>query len=391
MTDGMIAHGMADGYRMFLPALHSALTTEEVFAAYLRSVPGVIPAAIWGFYELDGSTRSMLEVRSNVYGDWLDNYEQVGRHDDPVLRYVAEEQRPIDSSRVVSEAEWQACGARQVLRREGLGHSLQAPLIVSGVLFGTINFARPYNHPAFSNEDIASAAVVSEHMTVAIERSLRYELIGRRTSTLEHVLDRLGHGVIVTNLDGELLYDNRVARNEWRIEVDDEGLVMPGLIGDAVASALSEFRDLGKRVCVQNLEDRATNKRLIVKSFRLSERDRAAVTMVFPCADGPGNQVLPLWSVLTRREQEIAQLVSEGLSTKEISARAYISQNTVKEHLKRTFTKTGVNSRAELIQLIWASGLSEIQAERGSGNPRESGSKVGLRPALNGPGWVTRG
>ena len=61
-----------------------------------------------------------------------------------------------------------------------------------------------------------------------------------------------------------------------------------------------------------------------------------------------------MWDVLIRREQDIAQLVSEGLTTKQIAEKAYISENTVKQHLKRVFAKTDVSNRAELVQLIWS-------------------------------------
>ncbi|MGW5690473.1 LuxR C-terminal-related transcriptional regulator [Streptomyces asiaticus] len=36
--------------------------------------------------------------------------------------------------------------------------------------------------------------------------------------------------------------------------------------------------------------------------------------------------------------------------------RAFISENTVKQHLKRIFAKTDVSSRAELVQLMWSAG-----------------------------------
>jgi len=63
---------------------------------------------------------------------------------------------------------------------------------------------------------------------------------------------------------------------------------------------------------------------------------------------------LPVWDVLTPREQEIAELVSAGLTTKEIASRAFVSENTVKQHLKRIFAKTDVRNRAELMQRVWA-------------------------------------
>ena len=55
-------------------------------------------------------------------------------------------------------------------------------------------------------------------------------------------------------------------------------------------------------------------------------------------------------------------LVSEGLTTREIAQRAFISENTVKQHLKRIYAKTNVSNRAELIQLTWASSSASGRA-----------------------------
>ena len=52
---------------------------------------------------------------------------------------------------------------------------------------------------------------------------------------------------------------------------------------------------------------------------------------------------------------KIAQYVSEGMTTRESSEKAFVSHNTAKQHIKRIFAKTGVHSRAELVQMIWAS------------------------------------
>lgn len=55
---------------------------------------------------------------------------------------------------------------------------------------------------------------------------------------------------------------------------------------------------------------------------------------------------------LSDRETEIAQLVAEGLTNKEISDKLSISQNTIKTQLKSIFTKLGVNSRVLLKQKL---------------------------------------
>jgi LuxR family maltose regulon positive regulatory protein len=56
--------------------------------------------------------------------------------------------------------------------------------------------------------------------------------------------------------------------------------------------------------------------------------------------------------VLTEREAEVAQLVAQGLSNKEIGLQLYITTNTVKTMLKRIFEKLGISSRTMLKQYI---------------------------------------
>ena len=50
---------------------------------------------------------------------------------------------------------------------------------------------------------------------------------------------------------------------------------------------------------------------------------------------------------LTDREMEVLQLVVKGRSNKEISTELFISEDTVKYHLKTLFTKLGVQDRTE--------------------------------------------
>jgi DNA-binding NarL/FixJ family response regulator len=55
---------------------------------------------------------------------------------------------------------------------------------------------------------------------------------------------------------------------------------------------------------------------------------------------------------LTKQEQVVTALVCRGLSTTAIAERLHITPNTIQEHLKSIFEKTGVTSRRELVATI---------------------------------------
>jgi DNA-binding NarL/FixJ family response regulator len=67
---------------------------------------------------------------------------------------------------------------------------------------------------------------------------------------------------------------------------------------------------------------------------------------------------------LTRREDEVATLLAQGLSNKEIAFQLAVSVGTVRSHVDHILGKLGMHSRAQVA--VWALHRSGSQPE---GNP----------------------
>ena len=57
------------------------------------------------------------------------------------------------------------------------------------------------------------------------------------------------------------------------------------------------------------------------------------------------------WDALSAQEIQIASMVIQGLTNREVGERLFISHRTVGSHLYRMFPKLGISSRSELLRL----------------------------------------
>jgi non-specific serine/threonine protein kinase len=101
-----------------------------------------------------------------------------------------------------------------------------------------------------------------------------------------------------------------------------------------------------------------------VVAYALGERPGDAATQV-------GDTSL---SQLTRREREVAELVAEGLSNKQIAAKLVVSLRTAEGHVERILTKQGFRTRAQI-----ATWVTESQAAQARPAAADSETSAQLR------------
>ncbi|MBM2616011.1 AAA family ATPase [Actinoplanes sp. LDG1-06] len=78
---------------------------------------------------------------------------------------------------------------------------------------------------------------------------------------------------------------------------------------------------------------------------------RAAVEATLPRPVAAALRVRPDWELLSPREREVAELVRQALTNRQIATRTGISAHTVNYHLRQIFQKLGIGSRVELVAL----------------------------------------
>jgi DNA-binding NarL/FixJ family response regulator len=75
--------------------------------------------------------------------------------------------------------------------------------------------------------------------------------------------------------------------------------------------------------------------------------------------EGLAPKPTPIKIDFTPREQSVLELVAEGLMNKEIARRLNTSVRNVEKYVSRLFSKTGTNSRTELVRFALEHGLTQ--------------------------------
>jgi predicted ATPase/DNA-binding CsgD family transcriptional regulator len=119
-------------------------------------------------------------------------------------------------------------------------------------------------------------------------------------------------------------------------------------VWESIPRELPEPLQVHARGCERRIVERlgsGRRKRLYDEGRRLGRTAAVALGLERPVAEAVTDRER---SVLSRREMEVATLVAEGLTDREIAARLVISQRTAESHVQHALTKLGFRSRAQI-------------------------------------------
>jgi DNA-binding CsgD family transcriptional regulator len=233
---------------------------------------------------------------------------------------------------------------RDVFAPLGLGDELRAVLRTGDTCWGCLCLHRERGHP-FTPAEARYVQRIAPHVADGIRAGLLVASVD-----LAPVVDT--PGLVVLTAEGSLR-SMTVAGAQWLDELGQPGHEQHGL-PPSVRTLAAQLLRAGPDAGVPRLRTRTRAGRwAVLHASRLpgSEADDIAVIIEEP-TPAELAPVLMAAHGLTAREREVTALVCRGLSTRAISNGLSITVNTVQEHLKSIFGKTGVRSRRELVSAI---------------------------------------
>jgi DNA-binding CsgD family transcriptional regulator len=240
------------------------------------------------------------------------------------------------------------------MRPRDLHHVLSVRLALAGRALGRLNLYRPRGERGFSVGDAANASLLAPLVSVALERACQAD-VAQIQKLLIDELTAAVPGRAIAVLDGDLRITHlsknavaclrAVAPAGWPSA--GPGSALPAaLIGRCRAVRLAAgFAAHGQDFAVLRITAGELLKFTLIRAA-----GRTASVGYFldirPHGKGRG---LGATFALSRREQEVVDMIACGLRNAEISDKLCISPYTVNNHLRSIYGKLGVTSRTQML------------------------------------------
>jgi DNA-binding NarL/FixJ family response regulator len=127
-------------------------------------------------------------------------------------------------------------------------------------------------------------------------------------------------------------------------------------VSDDITDLFDALKKGAQGYLLKNLESEAWREHL--RAFALDEVPMSKEIAFQILKEFPQNKAIAKKNTpLSSRELEVLQLVAKGLSNREISESLFISEHTVKSHLKNILSKLHLENRVQLTSYAYQQGL----------------------------------
>jgi DNA-binding CsgD family transcriptional regulator len=238
---------------------------------------------------------------------------------------------------------------RDVFRPMGLGDELRAVLRTGDACWGLMCLHREAG-PSFSVQEQQLIKTLAPHLAEGLRAGL-LRIVATETAAID------APGLVVLDSSGGLLATTAPAQ-AWFAELGHDPRSSGPVPAEfrTVAGLLRREQHADPARCpVPRLRVRTLAGRWAVlhASWLDAVDPLAQISIIIePATPIEVAEVIMAAYGLTERERTITKLICQGQSTAQIAAQLWITTNTVQDHLKSIFDKTGVRSRREVMARI---------------------------------------
>jgi DNA-binding CsgD family transcriptional regulator/GAF domain-containing protein len=348
-SSGRASAGVEPGALLaFAGALAQASSQEELERAFALGFGPMLDVRMCGFYALDAEGGGIAHnVAVNVSDLFVARYERAMERD-PLLVEARSTGRPVYNLALMSAREWEESEAyRLAYATHRMRHVAELPVASGGRLVGALHFASSDPARSFEASDFALADAIGGVLGAAIDRIGRQQRTALELDRARAALELAGVAVVVADPAALDLERNAAARRLLSEIVDGEGRLL-----ELLARPAGPERHV-RRLAVE-LVGGGTGE-LYGRLQRVGGPEAGLVAVLE--LRGDHERIAPQrLAGLTPRERDVATLVVEGLTDREIAARLALSRHTVGQHTGQIYRKLGVRSRAQLIAFLLRGG-----------------------------------
>jgi DNA-binding CsgD family transcriptional regulator len=221
----------------------------------------------------------------------------------------------------------------------------------TGEAWGVMSLYREPGRPMFEPDELRFLREVSPYLAEGAQRGL---LVGEATDPegpeAPGLLVLRDDWSVESLTPGVESWLDELPNGDWKAR----GKLPPSVLAVAGrALRTAEHADAPGEVALARVLSRAGRWVVLHGAALVGGGRRRVAVIVEPAHPARISSLLMAAYGLTEREQDVTRLVLQGNSTGEIAERLVVSAETVQQHLKNVFDKTGVRSRRELVGKVF--------------------------------------
>ena len=329
----------------FAQTLCAASNHAELQKRFSSGFGRLFDLPMWGLYTVDGWTGRPVCVASMGVSDrFLARYERGGRELNWLQEHLDASGRAVYNLALMSMEQWLADPLYTQLKfLHDIRHEVQAPVVNRDGVIGTLHAGTSDPRRGFTPYELRLTEAMARVTGTVIEGIDARAGLERERDQAVVALDGTGTAVVITDPAGSEPRLNEAARCLLAEVVDAERELNQVITGPASRRGFSrhvevELVDGGGGL----LHGHSTHTRgevgglITVLELQRDQAEISAETL----------------TALTPREREVALLVVDGHSDREIAHRLHLSHHTVSQYVKRIYRKLDVASRVALTRLL---------------------------------------